>query len=68
MAQAQPSLSEAERLYAQASNNAFVEPVAVACHIGSQITSLAPLEASVKVMRALVERLPGGLLQRRGRA
>ena len=51
------SLSEAERLYARASAMPSVEPVGVACHIGSQITSLAPLEAAVRVMRALVERL-----------
>ncbi len=51
------SLSEAERLYAKASALPCVEPVGVACHIGSQITSLEPLEAAVRVMRALVERL-----------
>ena len=53
------SLSEAERLYAQASNSRWVQPIGVACHIGSQITSLAPLEAATRVMRALVERLRG---------
>jgi diaminopimelate decarboxylase len=53
------SLSEAERLYAKAAAMASVEPVGVACHIGSQITDLAPLEAAVTVMRALVERLRG---------
>jgi len=53
------SLSEAERLYAQASNSRWVEPIGVACHIGSQITSLAPLEAAARVMRSLVERLRG---------
>ena len=51
------SLGEAERLYAKASNLAGVRPVGVACHIGSQITDLAPLEAAFVKMRALVERL-----------
>ena len=51
------SLSEAERLYARAVAMAHVEPVGVACHIGSQITDLAPLEAAAVAMRALVERL-----------
>jgi diaminopimelate decarboxylase len=51
------SLSEAERLYANASNMAGVRPVGVACHIGSQITDLAPLEAAFGKMRKLVERL-----------
>jgi diaminopimelate decarboxylase len=51
------SMAEAERLYAQASNMAGVRPVGVACHIGSQITDLAPLEAAFRKMRGLVERL-----------
>ncbi|MDR3506835.1 MAG: diaminopimelate decarboxylase [Caulobacteraceae bacterium] len=51
------SMTEAERLYAIASNNANLRPVGVACHIGSQITDLAPLESAFGKMRALVERL-----------
>ncbi len=51
------SFSEAERLYAQASNNAGLNPVGVTCHIGSQITELAPLEEAFVKMRGLVERL-----------
>ena len=53
------SFSEAERLYAQASNNAALNPVGVACHIGSQITDLAPMEQAFRKMRGLVERLRG---------
>ena len=51
------SMSEAERLYANASNMAGVRPVGVACHIGSQITDMAPYEAAFGKMRKLVERL-----------
>ena len=51
------SMVEAERLYANAANMAGVRPVGVACHIGSQITDLAPLEAAFVKMRGLVERL-----------
>ena len=51
------SMVEAERLYANAANMAGVRPVGVACHIGSQITDLAPLEAAFRKMRGLVERL-----------
>jgi diaminopimelate decarboxylase len=51
------SFSEAERLYAQASNNAGLKPVGVTCHIGSQITDLAPLEEAFVKMRGLVQRL-----------
>jgi len=51
------SFSEAERLYANASNNAALKPVGVACHIGSQITDLAPMQEAFLKMRGLVERL-----------
>ena len=51
------SFSEAERLYANAANMAGVRPVGVACHIGSQITDLAPMEAAFGKMRGLVERI-----------
>jgi len=53
------SFAEAERLYANASNAAGLVPVGVACHIGSQITDLAPMEAAFSKMRGLVERLRG---------
>jgi diaminopimelate decarboxylase len=53
------SFAEAERLYANASNAAGLAPVGVACHIGSQITDLAPMEAAFTKMRGLVERLRG---------
>jgi diaminopimelate decarboxylase len=51
------SMSEAQRLYAKASNMPGVRPVGVACHIGSQITDLAPMKAAFAKMRSLVERL-----------
>jgi len=60
------SLGEAERLYAKAANIASLEPVGLACHIGSQISDLSPLEAAFREMRGLVERLRGeGLSVRR---
>ncbi|RAK60360.1 diaminopimelate decarboxylase [Phenylobacterium hankyongense] len=51
------SFAEAERLYANASNMAGLKPLGVACHIGSQITDLAPMAAAFAKMRGLVERL-----------
>jgi diaminopimelate decarboxylase len=51
------SFSEAERLYAQASNNAGLKPVGVTCHIGSQITDLAPMAEAFGKMKGLVQRL-----------
>ena len=58
--------AEARRLYARASNNAHLRPVGVACHIGSQITDLAPFEAAFRRMRSLVEdlRLEGMTVER----
>jgi diaminopimelate decarboxylase len=51
------SIVEAERLYAKASRDPALRAVGVACHIGSQIVDLAPLEAAYGLMRALVGRL-----------
>ena len=51
------SLGEAERLYAKASASGVLEPVAMACHIGSQITDLEPLRTAYATMRDLAARL-----------
>ena len=51
------SLAEAERLFAKAATRPSLRAVGVACHIGSQIIDLAPLEAAFGLMRALVGRL-----------
>jgi diaminopimelate decarboxylase len=60
------SFGEAERLYAKASNTASLRPLGVACHIGSQISDLAPFRDAFGRMRALVERLRGdGLMVER---
>ena len=53
------SFSEAERLYANASNDAGLNPVGVTCHIGSQISDLEPMAQAFAKMRGLVERLRG---------
>ena len=51
------SLAEAERLYRLAATDDALNAVGLACHIGSQITDLAPLEAAFGVMRDLTLRL-----------
>jgi diaminopimelate decarboxylase len=51
------SLSEAERLYQAASDSAWLDPVGLACHIGSQITDLAPLRDAYTRLGALTLRL-----------
>ena len=53
------SLAEAERLYAEALREPSLNALGLACHIGSQITDLAPLARAFSLMRALVERLRG---------
>jgi diaminopimelate decarboxylase len=60
------SLAEAERLYALAAADPHLNPVGVACHIGSQITDLTPLARAFALLRTLVESLrAGGLTVRR---
>ena len=51
------SLGEAERLYAKAAESGAVRPVALACHVGSQITELFPLETAYRTLRDLAQRL-----------
>ena len=51
------SFAEAERLYAKASRDPALRPLGIACHIGSQITDLAPMREAFSKMRGLVEHL-----------
>ena len=44
-------VADALALYARAAASPHVTPVGLACHIGSQITDLAPLEAAFGVLR-----------------
>ena len=53
------SFSEAERLYAKAAASPHLNPIGVACHIGSQIDNLKPMAEAFAKMRGLVERLRG---------
>ena len=52
-------VEEALALYARASTSAHVTPVGLACHIGSQITDLAPLEAAFRVLAEMTLTLRG---------
>ncbi|MDQ1154697.1 diaminopimelate decarboxylase [Brevundimonas sp. SORGH_AS_0993] len=49
--------AEAMDLYRQASQSTHVTPVGLACHIGSQITDLAPLEAAFRVLAQMTRDL-----------
>ena len=53
------SLSEAGRLYAKAAASGAVRPVALACHIGSQIVDLQPLEDAYRTLLGLARSLRG---------
>ncbi len=48
---------EALALYARAARSPHVTPVGLACHIGSQITDLAPLGAAFRLLRSMTEDL-----------
>ena len=48
---------EATELYIRAAASPHVTPVGLACHIGSQITDLAPLEAAFILLRTMTEDL-----------
>jgi diaminopimelate decarboxylase len=50
------SMAEAEGLYARALADPHLDPVGLACHIGSQIIDLGPLEDTFSLMANLVDR------------
>ncbi len=51
------SFTEARRLYRKAADHPHLNPLGVACHIGSQIVDLTPFEQAFTKMRGLVETL-----------
>jgi diaminopimelate decarboxylase len=52
-------IDEALALYARAAASPHVTPVGLACHIGSQITTLEPLEAAFRTLREMTLTLRG---------
>ena len=52
-------MAAAPALYARAAADPALRMVGLACHIGSQISELGPLEDAFRRMRALAERLRG---------
>jgi diaminopimelate decarboxylase len=51
------AIEEVEPLYLEAAAHPRLDPVGLACHIGSQISELGPFERAFTRMRGLVERL-----------
>jgi len=56
-------VEEALALYARAAASDHVRPVGLACHIGSQIVDLTPLEAAFRTLRGMTETLRAGGLR-----
>ncbi|MGB5866331.1 MAG: diaminopimelate decarboxylase [Arcobacteraceae bacterium] len=54
-------LNTAKRMYIYAKNNEHIEPVGIHCHIGSQLTELAPIKESVNIVADLVRNLKSAL-------
>jgi diaminopimelate decarboxylase len=52
--------ADAPHLYERARRLRNVEIVGIDCHIGSQLTDIAPIEEALRRMAELVERLEGG--------
>lgn len=50
-------IEEAYALYARASASPHLTPVGLACHIGSQITTLEPMETAFRTLREMTETL-----------
>lgn len=54
-------LNTAKRMYIYAKNNENIDPVGIHCHIGSQLTELAPIKESVNIVADLVRNLKSAL-------
>ncbi len=54
-------LDTAKRMYIRAKKSEFIEPVGIHCHIGSQLTELAPIKESVNIVANLVRNLKAAL-------
>lgn len=51
------SAEEALRIYAEAAAQKHIAPMGIACHIGSQITDLTPMQSAFSRMKGWVENL-----------
>lgn len=52
-------LSSAKRMYIQANNSEYLEPVGIHFHIGSQLTELEPIREAAEIVADLVRSLAG---------
>jgi len=54
-------INTAKRMYIFAKNDENIDPIGIHCHIGSQLTELAPIKESVNIVADLVRNLKSAL-------
>jgi len=54
-------MDTAKRMYIFAAKNEYLDPIGVHCHIGSQLTQLAPIKEAVNIVADLVRNLKAAL-------
>jgi diaminopimelate decarboxylase len=54
-------IDTAKRMYIKAKNNDFLDPIGIHCHIGSQLTELAPIKEAVNIVADLVRNIKSAL-------
>ena len=54
-------INTAKRMYILAKNSEFLDPIGIHCHIGSQLTELAPIKEAVNLVADLVRNIKSAL-------
>jgi len=54
-------INTAKRMYIKAKNSEFLDPIGIHCHIGSQLTQLAPIKEAVNIVADLVRNIKAAL-------
>jgi len=54
-------IDTAKRMYIFTKNSEFLDPIGIHCHIGSQLTELAPIKESVNIVADLVRNIKSAL-------
>ena len=54
-------LDTAKRMYIKAKKSEYLDPIGIHCHIGSQLTDLAPIKEAVEITANLVKNLSAAL-------
>jgi len=54
-------IDTAKRMYIKAKKSEYLDPIGIHCHIGSQLTELAPIKESVNIVADLVRNIKAAL-------